>query len=308
MKLGLKCIEVTSNITMTAIVTEEVNKLIRPYLYSNISCINLPDELIFINSGAFAEEAAKFRRMMEERYNKKTAYLILTGKRWDQIWGMNSFKDVAVISSSATKSGIRQNLKKGHDKSFREWIIKQIPEDNKLHENLLNNNFFVPTIGFSKSKVIGTESFPLQLETTLAGAISIYCPTAKTLFPGNMIQSFMPPIVWPITAVEQYRKLESLDIDYIVPDYGPVVKKGYLTQIRRWMEEYITKLREYRDQGISEKDIVKQEYPDHPGKNRISWIEGGPYHTGLIQRFTRYWYKQVLKEEYDSDEDLIFIS
>jgi glyoxylase-like metal-dependent hydrolase (beta-lactamase superfamily II) len=308
MKSELNCIEVTPNIIMTAMVTKETNKLIRPYFYSNLSCINLPEELVFINAGPFLNEAQEFRKIMEERFEKETSHLILTSKTWDQIWGMKAFKDVKVISSSATKSGMRQNLKKGVDVSYREWIIRQVPEDEKLHENLKNNVFFIPTIGFSNNKVIGPKNFSLHLESTLAGAISIYCPVEKALFTGNAIQSFMPPFVWPITSAELYRKWEALDIEHIIPGRGPAVKKGYLIQIRKWMESHLNKLREYKDLDIPKKDILKQEFPDHPGKQRISWIEGGPYHTGMVQRLTGYWYKQILQEGRESEDDLMFIS
>ncbi|MHA2225986.1 MAG: hypothetical protein ACXAC8_12320 [Candidatus Hodarchaeales archaeon] len=304
----LKAMEVTPNIFMTATVTEETNQLIRPYLYSNITCIVLPEELIFVDSGPHPDVAERFRKEMENRFQRKTSCLILTSKAWDKIWGMRAFKDVNVISSSATKSGIRQNLKKGIDDSYREWILRQIPEDEKLRKSLMNNEIFGPTIGFSKKRILGPDSFPLELEVVLAGAIAIYSKTERTLLPGNIIQSFMPPFVWPITGVELYRKWERLNIQKIVSGRGPVVNKDYLTQLRKWMEAHIRKLREYRDQGVPERKIVEQIFPDHPGKERISWINGGPYHTGLVQRLTRYWYKQVLNEEHQTEDDEMFIS
>ncbi len=59
---------------------------------------------------------------------------------------------------------------------------------------------------------------------------------------------------------------------------------------------------------MPKKDLKKQEFPDHPGKKRISWVEGGPYHTGMVQRLRGYWYQQILKEERELDDDLKFIS
>lgn len=308
MTTALNYFKVTPNIIMTAMMTEEINTLIRPYFYTNMSCIILPDELIFVNSGPHADLASKFRKDLETQTAKKTSTLILTSKSWDVIWGMDAFKDVTVISSSATKAGIRTNLKQGVDSSYREWIIRQVPEDNKVHESLMKYEIFVPTIGFSKKKVLGSDIYPLELEVTLAGAISIYCPSDKVLFTGNAIQSFMPPFVWPISAVNLYRKWEEREIDRIVPGRGPVVEKDYLIQIRMWMEAYLDKLREYRKQSIPERLIFEQDYPDHPGKSRKSWIEGGPYHTGILERLTNYWYKQILKEEQEIEGDLMFIS
>ncbi|MFX0050957.1 MAG: hypothetical protein ACFE8U_06640 [Candidatus Hermodarchaeota archaeon] len=308
MVADLNYIEVTSNIITTAMMTEETNELIRPYLYSNMSCIILPDELIFVNCSPHADLALKFRVEMEDHTKKKTSHLILTSKSWDVIWGMDAFKDVTVVSSSATKSGIRTNIKKGVDVSYREWIIRQVPEDNKVHESLMKYEIFVPTIGFSKNTRLGPETYPIELESTLAGAISIYCPSDRILFAGNAIQSISPPFIWPITGVNLYRKWEELEIDRIIPNRGPVVKKDYLTQIREWMEAYLDKLREYREFSIPERLIFKQEFPDHPGKSHKSWVEGGPYHTGTLERLTRYWYKQILKEVPQEDGDLMFIS
>ena len=146
------------------------------------------------------------------------------------------------------------------------------------------------------------------METTIADGISIYCHSDKTLFTGSAIQSFMPPFVWPITSVNLYRKWEKLEVDKIIPSRGPVVEKDYLHQIRKWMETFLDRLREYRDQGIPVKNICKQEFPDHPGKFRKSWIEGGPYHTRTVKRLTEYWYKQILKEIRQEEDDLMFIS
>ncbi|MHA2174758.1 MAG: hypothetical protein ACXABI_08010 [Candidatus Hodarchaeales archaeon] len=304
---SLKYLEVTPNIIRTAIVTEESNTLVRPYLMTNMSCIQLPDELIFVNCGPRTDLAQKFREDMESRFKKNTSHLILTGKRWDCFYGINAFEDTTIVSSSATKSGIRQNIKKGVDSSWREWIIRQIPEDDNLRSSLLEMKFVIPHIGFSKRKIVGPDSYPLKLEVGLAGALSIYCPIEKVLFTGNIIQSSFPSFMWPITGVGLYKKWETLDIDTIIPGRGPHVGKKFLSAVRQWMEEVIIRLRSYRDQGIPEKQILRQEYPDHPTRSRISWIEGGDYHTGTVQRLIRYWYKQVLKEEV-IDEDLMFIS
>ncbi|NHJ00728.1 MAG: hypothetical protein EAX86_01245 [Candidatus Heimdallarchaeota archaeon] len=309
MVTDLNYIEITPNIIMTAIMMEETDKLIRPYLYSNMSCIILSNELIFVNCTPFADLAKTFRKEMESLTKKKTTHLILTSKSWEFIWGMNAFKDVEVMSSSATKSGIRTNIKKGIDASYREWIIHQIPEDNKLHESLLKNEIFVPTTGFSNIKKLSLDvNYPIELEVTLAGGISVFCCADKTLFAGSVIQSVMPPFMWPITGVSLYRKWEDLEIDKIIPSRGPVVGKDYLIQIRTWMEAYLEKLREYRDKGVPERLIWKQKFPEHPGKSRKSWAEGGPYHTQIVERLTRYWYKQILKEVKQEDDDLMFIS
>jgi hypothetical protein len=114
--------------------------------------------------------------------------------------------------------------------------------------------------------------------------------------------------VWPIDSVNLYRKWEKLEVDNIIPSRGPVVGKDYLSQIRKWMEEHLNRLREYRDQGIQVKSIIKQEFPDHPGKSRKSWIEGGPYHTRIVERLSKFWYNQILKEIRQEEDDLMFIS
>ena len=303
----LNYIDITPNIVRTAIVTEETKKLVRPYLMTNMSCIQLPDELIFVNCGPRSDLAQKFREDMEKRFKKDATHLILTSKRWDCYYGVNAFEDTTIVSSSQTKSGIRQNIKNGVDKSWREWIIRQIPEDESLRDSLLEMKFVIPHVGFSKKKNLGSTLYPLELEVVLAGSLSIYCPLEKTLFSGNIIQSSFPPFMWPISGVGLYKKWEKLDIDIIIPGRGPHVTKKFLSAIRQWMEEILEHLRTYRDQEITESQIIKQRFPDHPIKSRISWIEEGDYHTGTVNRLIRYWYKQVLKEERIT-EDLMFIS
>jgi hypothetical protein len=65
MSQSLEYVDVTPNIVRTAIVTEESDKIVRPYLMTNMCCIQLPKELIFVNCGSRFDLAQKFRDDME---------------------------------------------------------------------------------------------------------------------------------------------------------------------------------------------------------------------------------------------------
>jgi len=74
--------EVTPNIITTAIYPHETNHILRSYETATMSCIALPDELYFVDSGAIIDNAVKFRADMEERFDRPTTHLLLTHDHW----------------------------------------------------------------------------------------------------------------------------------------------------------------------------------------------------------------------------------
>ena len=75
---------------------------------SNLACIALDDELLFIDVGLNTTNAAKFRKAMEEKYKRKTSTLILTHGHIDHFLGMAAFKDVNVVAPELAKAGIER--------------------------------------------------------------------------------------------------------------------------------------------------------------------------------------------------------
>ncbi|MHA2226873.1 MAG: hypothetical protein ACXAC8_16790 [Candidatus Hodarchaeales archaeon] len=300
-------IEVTENVITTAIITEESNNLTRSYLTSNMSCINLPEGLVFIDSGSRVDLARKFRESMEEKYEKEATHLIITSNIWDKFFGMKAFEDTNILSSTAAKTGIRLNLKKGVISSTVDRILLNITEDEGLRDNLDTLEVFPPTSGFSDEHILGKQPNHLDLKHLYGGTISVFAVPERVLFTSIAFMTSRVPFIWRTDIIDIYEMWEHYEFDFVVPGNGSVVNRSYLSTVREWHEEIFRKLHYYRDIGIEEQQILNQEFPIHPHSKRESWIEGNRVFSGAVDSSIRMWYKRILKAQRQKEE-LNFIS
>ncbi len=311
--VDLQYTDVTKNIVSTAIIPFEPDSLTRPYLTSRMSCIALQEieELFFVDCTARADLAQKFREDMEEKYGFPTSHLFLTSEDWHRSWGMNAFKDVKVVISSPGKAFFKKSLKNKYIDTLKEHVYREFPEDEALREVLQSSLIFIPQIGVSKRDFGPTTQKVIfqKLPHTGARPSTIYLPSEEIFFLGRVLSSCFVAFHWPITTPDLFHQWEQLPIKYVVPGNGPIVGKDYLTQIRIYYENLLTRLHELRKEEIKESQLLKQtDFPEYPGKKQKSWIEGSPYHTKVIDDMIRFWYRQILKEPAPEDEDLMFIS
>jgi hypothetical protein len=308
---NLQYTTVTENIISTAMISDEVDYLVRPYQTSRMSCVALHDELFFVDCTARVDLAQQFRTDMETHFDRPTTHLLLSSEDWHRTFGMQAFKDVNVVIASPGKAFFKKSLKDKYIDTIKEYVYREIPEDEELREVLLNSSVFVPTIGVSK-RTFGPKTHPVifqKLPHSGARASWLYLPSEKTLFLGRALSSCSVALHWPINTPELFRQWEQLDVDNVVPGNGPVVDKDYITQIRDYYEDLLEILYESKKEGLKEKHLIKRpDLPEYPGKKRKSWIEGSPYHSAVVTNTIRYWYRQVLREPTPADEDLQFIS
>ena len=191
--------EVSENIFSTALVPNEVSHVVRLFETSRMSCIALPDELCFVDTTARIDLARKFRADMEDQFGLPTTHLFLTHDHWDHTTGMGAFEDVNIVMSSAGCSYFRRNIKNGVYTRWREWIVRNTPDDPKLRESLLNSRLFIPNIGVPKEKKFGSESHPIIFTVTgghSKPSATIYVPSEKAFFTGDNLTTCYPPFFW----------------------------------------------------------------------------------------------------------------
>jgi mRNA degradation ribonuclease J1/J2 len=83
-------------------VTDSVTIAVNEY-GSNLVCLELEDELIFVDAGLLTSYTAKFRKAMEARTQKSASTLIMTHAHLDHLFGMGVFKDCNVVAAEASK-------------------------------------------------------------------------------------------------------------------------------------------------------------------------------------------------------------
>ena len=82
-----------------------------------VTCIALPDELVFVDTGVFVDVVKEFRAKMEKKFNRKTTRLFLTHDDWDHIFAMEAFKDVTIVATAVAIEDLDYNLTKGYLKT-----------------------------------------------------------------------------------------------------------------------------------------------------------------------------------------------
>ncbi len=311
LRVELHYIEVTDNIVTATLYPDECDQILRTYETGTMSCIDLEDNLIFIDCGAIIKDAKKFRRDMEERFDRSTSHLFLTHDHWHCTYGMTAFEDIDVVISSVGRAYFRKNFKNGVSDRWKERILQTFPDDDRLRESIIEGSLFIPNIGVSNEETFYPQDNCLYFRTCRghsAASAYVYIPSEKTLFTGGNLNTCYSQFVWPIQVIEVYKEWEDLDVKHVVPGHGPIVTRSYITQIREYFERLISKLRELRDEGLTTQQVLTNiDIPEYPHKGD-NWIEGSQYHTQAVYRLVKYWYGRILKETRVEADDLMFIS
>jgi len=268
-----------------------------------MTCIALSDELVFVDCGLSSKFAAKFRKDMEEKFQRKTSHLLLTHLHQDHYWAMGAFKDVNVVASRKERSYLKRILK--NIKSRKEQWAGRFISNETIAKAIINANLFLPNISVKEKLSIGSGKGVIFQVTGRhsSGSAYVYSRSERVLCTGdNLLTCYAQLFGNGEKMLETYRHWETLDIEHVVPGYGEVVSKEYITKVRSYFEELISTLKELEDKQLDLKSILKQpKLPIYFSRNHASWIEGSRYHTGWLNNSIIYWYKKLTKQKRSRD-------
>jgi glyoxylase-like metal-dependent hydrolase (beta-lactamase superfamily II) len=120
-----------TDITKNVVITTGSTDSTAPIQTVTITCIALPDELIFVDCGVFPKIASQFRSDMEKRFQRNTSHLLLTHTHWDHIFAMEAFEDVTVVTSKVGIQYLKRNLKGAFSKEKREKMAERRFSDDR---------------------------------------------------------------------------------------------------------------------------------------------------------------------------------
>lgn len=164
---------------------------------------------------------------------------------------------------------MKERKKSGWTKeSFDDWK----KEEPDLISEIDEIDIILPSIEFENDYVIEDENLKVQIYKSggHSGCSSIaYFPEEKVLFAGDEIASgfwiFLSdktgnPDHW----IESFEHLLKLDIEYIVPGHGPVVKKEYIAEQLNFMKELRQAVLDAIDANKTPDDVQVPKYVYEP--------------------------------------------
>lgn len=262
-----------------------------------ITCVALPDSLVFIDCGIYTDLVKKFRLDMEKKFDQETSHLFLTHSHYDHVLALEVFADVSIVIS---ESGIREievllNMIKG--KSAEEWM-KLLGMDKEDADFCAKLNPILPNVGIKDKYKITSDDVELIFE--VIGGHShdssfIYIPKYGTLCAGdNLVECYHPRPGIPDDALRILQYWESLDIDKVVPGHGKDVSKEYITKLRMYYEDLLSALKNLIAQSLILKKIyTNPSIPEYFGKDQKDWIPGAWTDSNWAHETIRIWYKHI---------------
>jgi len=122
-----------------------------------------------------------------------------------------------------------------------------------------------PAITFTSGKLIlyvGKHIFELiHLPGHTENHIGIYIPQEKIFFAGDNITGWTQPSMaysLPLQWIDSLKRIEELDIEYVIPGHGEICRKREVRAFRRFIQRCIDMVREAIQQGMSKEQAVEK--------------------------------------------------
>lgn len=243
---------------------------------ANITCIALDGGLIFLDAGMSTEMAARFRRAMEKRFDRKTTALLLTHAHIDHFLGMGAFSDVAVVAAEAGRDLFEKQLKIEFDEARIEAYTRIFP---KFREAIGSAKPFLPTLWFKEQITFGGARGRLVFTHTgghsSCSSFAHFEPEG-VIVAGDLVQVDQYPYFGdPSTDLQAWigtlARWETLKITGIAPGHGRIVDRDYVPRVRRYFEEMISTLKQLKAEGVPEEEAIH-----HPRLPKKYWDDDLP--------------------------------
>lgn len=200
----------------------------------NASLVQLADgSVVVIDTGGNADDGKEVYEAAVA--TGPVAYVINTHEHADHLGG-NRFYNCPVIASSPA----------------REAITKY------------NNDLYpLPDITFSDCLSLHLRE-PVELKLQgghCPGVATILFPERKLLFVGDLVFNGRMPYMgmadfrlW----IDNLARLETWDVEVVVPGHGPSGGKEILTRQRAWLETFVASVRGWRQEGLSPEQMFER--------------------------------------------------
>jgi glyoxylase-like metal-dependent hydrolase (beta-lactamase superfamily II) len=225
------------------------------FVGSNVSFVTTGEGVVMVDSPMLPTDALEWRGEIIKR--GKVRYLINTEHHPDHIAG-NYFFSGIVVSSEETKREISLLP--------IEELRKRVSLDPEGHGSYLFDHCHyrirVPEITYSDKLYLYLGNHTLELfhlpGHTLGQSV-VYIPKEKVLMAGdnltNNAQVFFhdaEPFLW----LDSLRRIDELDVDFIVPGHGEVCGKSSISELSSFIQEWMDAVRQAISQGLTKEEAM----------------------------------------------------
>jgi glyoxylase-like metal-dependent hydrolase (beta-lactamase superfamily II) len=229
---------------------------------SNLVCVALEDELVFVDAGLHTGFTAAFRRAMEERFGLKASTLIMTHAHIDHLLGIGAFSDCDVVAAEAGMMRFERFLAAEYTEETIQSAEMVFPH---FRESIELAKLSMPTTWVKDRMVLGGGDVVFQLVGGHSScSSSIHVIPERVIIAGDLMQVDRTPYFGePDTDIVRWvwalKTWEDMDIDTVVPGHGGTVDLSYVARVRVFFEEMLEALRSLKEEGVPLDEI-----PHHP--------------------------------------------
>ena len=250
-------------------------------LVPNVGIIIGTEKVLVVDTGMGPANAEIVLAEVARITDKPIGYLVCTHFHPEHNFGAQSFPDDTVIIYATTQ---RQDLmKKGQQ--YRQLFIELFGDS--VRHLLENVRITPPDVTFERQalvdlgdRVVELHHFGWSAHTN--GDTVIYVPDAKIVFAGGLVPNRFFPIMPDTDSsgrgwIASLDALGALDIEIVVPGHGEVGDRRLITNVKIYLSEMQTRVRELTADGQSLDEIKKILRPEfearYPNWDDSGWVE-----------------------------------
>jgi len=253
------------------------------HLGSNNSIICTRAGVVLVDSPHRPSDAIRWRRKVESC--GKVAYLINTDHHIDHTMG-NHFLPGEVVSHEMTRERL---LNAAPTRQYIDDLLDVIDPAGKMY--MEGYSVRVPTITYDRSLTLhlgGLDFVLTHLRGHTKNSTLVHLPQQRIVFSGDLVcEAGLPAFIDADTFgwIEAVKKIEAMDVRYIVPGHGKVCSIAAAREFRRQMEELVGEIERRVRRGETRGEVAATvRYED-----RIHVAMGGSpgYPEHLIEFFMK---------------------
>jgi len=229
-----------------------------------VGAIELPNQLLLIDTGQHIPNMRKFREKLEKETGKKFTIVILTHFHGDHTLGNQLFTDCRIIAAKPVFERM-QGMKERWDAKVIEQIKERLEDKTALDGLVIT----LPNEELDGSLEIIDDGVKVIIENTgghTSCSSHVYCPDYKVLFAGDNLfegndiyggDDTCNPEIW----LKTLKNYLTLDIQNVIPGHGKATDKTVIEESIVYMEKVKQTMKKLTEDGKSKEEILQIVYP-----------------------------------------------